>query len=77
MLLLTLLLSLALAAFFTLLPAHVLHRRTTCADLYAGVGAAVLVWLWAACVWSKPGLTSTLTASTWRRCLPCSCSPAG
>ena len=57
MLLLTLLLSLALAAFFTLLPAHVLHRRTTCADLYAGVGAAVLVWLWAACVWSKPGLT--------------------
>ena len=55
MLLLTLLLSLALAAFFTLLPARVLHRRTTRADLY--VGAAVLVWLWAACVWSKPGLT--------------------
>ena len=57
MLLLTLLLSLALAAFFTLLPARVLHRRTTRADLYAGAGAAVLVWLWAASVWSKPGLT--------------------
>ena len=57
MLLLTLLLSLALAAFFTLLPARVLHRRTTRADLYAGAGVAVLVWLWAACVWSKPGLT--------------------
>ena len=57
MLLLTLLLSLALAAFFTLLPARVLHRRTARADLYAGAGAAVLVWLWAACVWSKPGLT--------------------
>ena len=38
MLLLTLLLSLALAAFFTLLPARVLHRRTTRADLYAGAG---------------------------------------
>ena len=57
MLLLTLLLSLALAAFFTLLPARVLHRRTTRADLYVGAGVAVLVWLWAACVWSKPGLT--------------------
>ena len=57
MLLLTLLLSLALAAFFTLLPARVLHRRTTRADLYAGAGVAVLVWLWAVCVWSKPGLT--------------------
>ena len=36
MLLLTLLLSLALAAFFTLLPARVLHRRTTRADLAVG-----------------------------------------
>ena len=52
MLLLTLLLSLALAAFFTLLPARVLHRRTTRADLYVGAGVAVLVWLWAAWWWS-------------------------
>ena len=57
MLLLTLLLSLALAAFFTLLPARVLHRRTTHADLYAGAGVSALVWLWAVCVWSKPGLS--------------------
>lgn len=77
MLLVTLLLSLALAAFFTLLPARVLHRRTTRADLYAGAGAAVLVWLWAACVWSKPGLTVDFDGFRLRRCLPCSCSPAG
>ncbi len=58
MLILTLLLSLALAAAFTLLPARAQHRRKlTRADLYAGGGVTLLVWLWAACVWSKPGLS--------------------
>ena len=57
MLILTILLSLALAALFTLLPARIHHRRPTCADLYAGAGVSALVWLWAVCVWSKPGLS--------------------
>ena len=38
MLILTILLSLALAALFTLLPARIHHRRPIRADLYAGAG---------------------------------------
>ncbi len=57
MLILTIFLSLALAALFTLLPARIHHRRAACADLYAGAGVSALVWLWAVCVWSKPGLS--------------------
>ena len=57
MLILTILLSLALAALFTLLPACIHHRRPVRADLYAGAGVSALVWLWAVCVWSKPGLS--------------------
>ena len=57
MLILTILLSLALAALFTLLPARIHHRRPVRADLYAGAGVSALVWLWAVCVWSKPGLS--------------------
>ena len=57
MLILTILLSLALAALFTLLPARIHHRRPIRADLYAGAGVSALVWLWAVCVWSKPGLS--------------------
>ena len=38
MLILTILLSLALAAAFTLLPAGIHHRRPARADLYAGAG---------------------------------------
>ena len=53
MLILTILLSLALAAAFTLLPAGIHHRRPARADLYAGAGVSALVWLWAVCVWSK------------------------
>ena len=52
MLILTILLSLALAALFTLLPARIHHRRPVRADLYAGAGVSALVWLWAVCVWS-------------------------
>ncbi|WP_455499880.1 hypothetical protein, partial [Gemmiger sp.] len=57
MLILTFILSVALAAGFTFLPACAQHRKPTRADLYAGAGVSVLVWLWAVCVWSKPGLT--------------------
>lgn len=57
MLILTILLSLALAALFTLLPARIHRRRPVRADLYAGAGVSALVWLWAVCVWSKPGLS--------------------
>lgn len=57
MLILTILLSLALAALFTILPARIHHRRPVRADLYAGAGVSALVWLWAVCVWSKPGLS--------------------
>ena len=57
MLILTILLSLSLAALFTLLPARIHHRRSVRADLYAGAGVSALVWLWAVCVWSKPGLS--------------------
>ena len=57
MLILTILLSLALAALFTLLPARIHHRRPVRADLYTGAGVSALVWLWAVCVWSKPGLS--------------------
>ena len=32
-------------------------RRSVRADLYAGAGVSALVWLWAVCVWSKPGLS--------------------
>ncbi len=38
MLILTIFLSLALAALFTLLPARIHHRRPVRADLYAGAG---------------------------------------
>ena len=57
MLILTFILSIALAALFTRLPGRAQHRKTARADLYTGAGVSVLVWLWAACVWSKPGLT--------------------
>ena len=57
MLILTIFLSLTLAALFTVLPARIHHRRPVRADLYAGAGVSALVWLWAVCVWSKPGLS--------------------
>ena len=58
MLILTILLSIAFAAGFTLLPARVQHRKPACADGYAGAGVTALVWLWAVCIWSRPGLTA-------------------
>ena len=58
MLILTILLSITLAAGFTLLPARVQHRKPARADGYAGAGVTALVWLWAVCIWSRPGLTA-------------------
>ena len=57
MLILTLLLTLALAALFTVLPACAQHRKSTRTDLRCAVGTTAAVWLWAVCVWAKPGLT--------------------
>ena len=57
MLILTILLSVALAAGFTFLPARVQHRKPARADGYAGAGVTAIVWLWAVCIWSRPGLT--------------------
>ena len=58
MLILTILLSVALAAGFTLLPARVQPRKPARADVYAGAGVTALVWLWAVCIWSRLGLTA-------------------
>lgn len=57
MLILTILLSVALAAGFTFLPARVQHRKPARADGHAGAGVTAIVWLWAVCIWSRPGLT--------------------
>ena len=58
MLILTILLSLALAALFTLLPTPYpsppIRPR---GPVTPGRGCRALVWLWAVCVWSKPGLS--------------------
>ena len=58
MLILTILLSITLAAGFTLLPARVQHRKPARADVYAGAGVTAIIWLWAVCIWSRPGLTA-------------------
>ena len=54
---LTLLLSTAMAGFFTWLPARATGRRLQRADLWTGPGLSAAVWLFAICVYSKPGLT--------------------
>ncbi len=57
MLILTILLTLLVAAFFLWLPGRLEHRSPNRADLWSGPGLVLAVWLWAACVYSKPGLT--------------------
>ena len=57
MFILAILLTLALAAAFALVPAKLSHRKSTGADWHSSLLPAVLIWLWAACIWSKPGLT--------------------
>ena len=56
MLILTLCITLALAALFTWLPGRLCRRGLARADLLAGPGLAAAIWLWAACIYEKPGL---------------------
>ena len=56
MLFLAIILTLALAVAFALVPAHICRRKPNRADWLGSIIPAVLVWLWAACIWSKPGL---------------------
>ena len=46
-----------LASAFAVVPARLGCRKPTRADGCCALLPAVLVWLWAACIWSKPGLT--------------------
>lgn len=62
MLLLAIILTLALAASFALVPARAVRRQPTHADWLGAVLPAALAWLWSFCIWSKPGLTVGFTA---------------
>ena len=57
MLILAILFTLVLASAFAVVPARLGCRKPTRADGCCALLPAVLVWLWAACIWSKPGLT--------------------
>ena len=57
MLILAILFTLVLTAAFAVVPARLGRRKPTRADGCCALLPAVLVWLWAACIWSKPGLT--------------------
>lgn len=57
MLILTILLTLLIAVFFAWLPGRLDHRKRNRADLWSGPGLVLAVWVWAACIYSKPGLT--------------------
>lgn len=57
MLILTILLTLLIAAFFAWLPGRLDHQKINRADLWSGPGLVLAVWIWAACIYSKPGLT--------------------
>lgn len=57
MLILTILLTLLIAVFFAWLPGRMDHRKRNRADLWSGPGLVLAVWAWAACIYSKPGLT--------------------
>lgn len=56
MLILTILLTLCIAAVFAWLPGRLDHRNFRPADLAAGPGLVLAVWVWTACIYSKPGL---------------------
>lgn len=57
MLILTILLTLFIAGLFAWLPARLARRSLCRADLLSGPGLVLSVWVWAACIYSKPGLT--------------------
>lgn len=57
MLIVTILLTLAIAALGTWVPARLCRRSFCRADLWSGPGVVLPVWIWALCIYSKPGLT--------------------
>lgn len=57
MLILTIFLTLGVAVCFAWLPCRIGRRSLTRADLFAGPGVVAAVWLWAFCIYEKPGLT--------------------
>lgn len=62
MLILTILLTLLIAVFFAWLPGRLDHRKINRADLWSGPGLVLAVWIWAGCIYSKPGLTAGFDA---------------
>lgn len=62
MLILTILLTLLIAVFFAWLPGRLDHRKRNRADLWSGPGLVLAVWIWVACIYSKPGLTVNFDA---------------
>lgn len=62
MLILTILLTLLIAVFFAWLPGRLDHRKRNRTDLWSGPGLVLAVWVWAACIYSKPGLTAGFDA---------------
>lgn len=56
MLIVTILLTLAIAFLGAWVPARLCRRSFCRADLWAGPGVVALVWIWAVCIYSKPGL---------------------
>ena len=62
MLILTILLTLCIAAAAAYLPGRVCRRPLRRADLWAGPGLVLGVWIWAACIYFKPGLTEDFDA---------------
>ena len=57
MLILTIFLTLLIAALSAWVPARLEGRRMGRGDLLRGPGLAAAVWIWACCIYSKPGLT--------------------
>lgn len=57
MLILTIVLTLFVAAGTAWLPARLEARKVSRADLWSGPGVVLGVWAWAVCIYSKPGLT--------------------
>lgn len=57
MLIVTILLTLCVAGLAAWLPGRLEGRRLTRTDLRAGPGVVLAVWIWAACIYAKPGLT--------------------
>ena len=62
MLIVTILLTLLIAALSAWLPGRLCRRGVTRADLWAGPGVVLGVWAWAACIYQKPGLTAGFDA---------------